>query len=66
MSWNLTDNKYTPTGLEGMLITPEQKISYIEFLKNDETDQELETDKAVEKGAQNARRNKSRKSNKSR
>ncbi len=28
-------DKYIQTGLEGILITPEQKISYIEFLKPD-------------------------------
>ncbi len=57
------DDQYIETGLEGMLITPEQKISYIEFLK-DEKAQDSETDKTLHKGAQNARRNKSGKNNK--
>jgi hypothetical protein len=58
------DDKYIPTGLEGMLITPEEKISFIEFLK-DETDQNVETNRTIEEGARNVRSNKSRKSNKS-
>jgi hypothetical protein len=28
----IQDNKYVPTGLTGLLITPEQKIEFIEFL----------------------------------
>jgi len=60
----IVNDKYIPTGLEGMLITPEQKISYIEFLKY-ANEQSPEIDKVSEKGDMNVRRNKSRKSNKS-
>jgi hypothetical protein len=58
--WIIND-KYTPTGLEGILITPEQKISFIEFLK-DETEQNSQIDKSLAKGAQNDRRDKNRES----
>lgn len=48
---------YVETGLEGMLITPEQKISFIEFLK-EEIDGDSEAIKPVpqiKKGEQNGR-----------
>jgi hypothetical protein len=33
--WINNNNKYIDLGLEGMLITPEQKINFIEFLKDE-------------------------------
>ena len=30
----IVDSKYIKTGLDGMLITNDQKISFVEFLKN--------------------------------
>lgn len=62
--WVLKD-QYVPTGLEGILITPEQKISYIEFLKY-EPKQNSDTDAILQRGVQNARRNQSRKIDKTR
>jgi len=33
--WILEDGKYVDTGLDGMLITPEAKIGFVEFLKEE-------------------------------